>query len=156
MQSFSWTYTLHYFPYISIKLGIHLQQAPIPNSQIAQDVLDQTQMIYQDEEMLCKRASKTMLITTKRPTLQNSKKQNVSMFYCRQPIINGVKFLFANSVGLGRIILKMSYKTTIFWYAKLAPRRGKCLTVCDCVISHPNNPYAIYKSRLKNGNVIQK
>ena len=33
---------------LELKLGIRPQQAPFPISQIAQDVLDQTQMIYQD------------------------------------------------------------------------------------------------------------
>ena len=38
------------FPYyvLDLKLGIHPQQQPIPTSQIAQDVLDQTEMIRQD------------------------------------------------------------------------------------------------------------
>ena len=31
-----------------LKLGIRPQQAPIPTSQIAQDVLEQTEMVYQD------------------------------------------------------------------------------------------------------------
>ena len=33
---------------LDLKLGIHPQQQPIPTSQIAQDVLDQTEMIHQD------------------------------------------------------------------------------------------------------------
>ena len=33
---------------LDLKLGIRAQQQPIPTSQIAQDVLEQTQMIYQD------------------------------------------------------------------------------------------------------------
>ena len=33
---------------LDLKLGIRLQQLSIPTSQIAQDVLDQTEMIYQD------------------------------------------------------------------------------------------------------------
>ena len=33
---------------MDLKLGIHPQQQPIPTSQIAQDVLEQTEMIHQD------------------------------------------------------------------------------------------------------------
>ena len=33
---------------LDLKLGIHPQQQPIPTSQIAQDILEQTEMIYQD------------------------------------------------------------------------------------------------------------
>ena len=33
---------------MDLKLGIHSQQQPIPTSQIAQDVLDQTEMIHLD------------------------------------------------------------------------------------------------------------
>ena len=42
---------LHWrFPYsvLDIKLGVRPQQVPIPTSQIAQNVVDQTEMIYQD------------------------------------------------------------------------------------------------------------
>ena len=37
-------------PYIvlDIEMGIHPQRMPIPNSQIAQDVVEQTEMIVQD------------------------------------------------------------------------------------------------------------
>ena len=39
------------FPYnvLDLKLGIHPQQQPIPTSQIAQEVLEQTEMIHQDD-----------------------------------------------------------------------------------------------------------
>ena len=33
---------------LDLKLGIHPQQQPIPTSQIAQDVVEQTEMIHQD------------------------------------------------------------------------------------------------------------
>ena len=48
------------FPYniLDLKLGIHPQQAPIPSSQIAQDVLDQTQMIYQE---VCRNATQAFV-----------------------------------------------------------------------------------------------
>ena len=36
------------YNFLDLKLGIRTQQQPIPTSQIAQDGLDQTEMIYQD------------------------------------------------------------------------------------------------------------
>ena len=39
-----------------IKLGIRSQQAHIPTSQIVQDVLEQTEMIYQDVRKNAKQA----------------------------------------------------------------------------------------------------
>ena len=64
---------------LDLKLGIRSQQQPIPTSQMAQDVLDQTEMIHQDvrkntmQAYIKYKAYKNT--TTKRPTLQNLKKQ---------------------------------------------------------------------------------
>ena len=70
------------FPYsfLDLKLGIPPQQPPIPTSQFAQDVLDQTAMIYLDVR---RNAMKTYIkynaYYDKKPTLQSPKKQNMSM-----------------------------------------------------------------------------
>ena len=63
---------------------------------------------------LCRLTSSTKLITTKNPTLQNSRKQNMFTSYCRKQIIKGAKILFKNSVGLGpytieKVLLNNNY-----------------------------------------------
>ena len=113
-------------------------------------------MVYQDvRKMLCKLISNIQLITEKRPTLQSSKKQIMYMSYSRKQVIKAVKFRLRNFGGLALILLNRCYLTTITWYAKLAPTRRKCFTVCECVNSHPANARLIYELRHKNRKLIR-
>ena len=111
-------------------------------------------------EIQCKLTSHRKRIATKRPTLQSSKKQNMSMFYSRKRIIKWVKFHLQNFSGLALTILRRCYLTTNTWYAKTAPARRKCLTVCECVSSHPTNPsrQTNHATRIKprTGSELQK
>ena len=126
---------------LDLNLGIRPQQQPIPTSQNAQDVLEQSESIHQDvRKNACKLTSNTKLITTEKRTLQSSKKQIMYTSHSRKRIIKGLKFCLQNFGGLGRTFLKMCYLTTIIWYAKLAPTRRKCFIVCECVSSHRANP----------------
>ena len=105
-----------------MKLGNHPQQPSIPNSQYAQDIFDQTEMIYQDVRKSAMQAyNKKKLNATKGSTLQSSKRQNMYMSYSRKRIIKGVKFHLQDFGGLARKLLKRWYLTTIIWYAKMAP-----------------------------------
>ena len=74
----------------------------------------------------------------------------------RQPIIKGVKLHLRNSGGLGDTLFKNCYRTTIFWYAEVAPTGRKCFIARDCASSHPDNHYPMYKLRHKHGNPIRK
>ena len=56
---------------------------------------------------------------------------------------------------MARRILRRCYRTTIIWYAKLAPTRCNCFIVCECVSSHPANPQLTYESRHKKINPIR-
>ena len=67
---------------LDLKLRTRPQQQPIPTSQTAQDVIDQTEMMF--AKIPCKLTSNTKPITTKRPTLQNSKKRIMYTFYRRK------------------------------------------------------------------------
>ena len=111
---------------LDLKLGTFPQETPIPTSKIAQDILGQTEMIHQEvRKKIYRLTSNINLIRTKKPTLQNSKKQIMFTFYNRKQIITGVKFLLRNSDGLGRTLLKRCYQTTIFCWTKLASTRRK-------------------------------
>ena len=112
---------------LDFKLGIRPQQQPVPTSQIAQDVLEQTEMIHQDvRKNIMQAYNNTKPIMTKRPTLQNSKKQIMCTSCNRKPIIKVAKFHSQNFDGLACTLSKKYYQRTIIWYAKLAPKRRKC------------------------------
>ena len=100
--------------------------------------------------------SNIKLITTKKLTPQSSRKQITCMSYSQKQIIKAVKIFLRNSDALGRTLLKTRYPTTILWYAKLALKRRKCFTACDCVGSQTDNLYPIFISHHKNGNLNQK
>ena len=88
-------------------MGIRPQKASTPKLPIAQNVFEQTEMIYQDvHKMPCKLTSNTMLDKTRKPTLQNTKKQVISMSYSPKRITKGVKFFLQKFGVLGFILLK--------------------------------------------------
>ena len=94
-------------------------------------------------KMPCKLTSNIKPITTKRPRLQNSKRQNMYNFYRRKRIIKEVKLRLQIFGGLALKLLKKCYRTTIIWYPNMARTRRKCFIVCKCVHSHPTNPHLI-------------
>ena len=104
------------FPYsvLNLKLRIRPQKQPIPTSQTAQEVLEQTEMIHQDVRKNAMQAyiKYEKLITTKKPTLQSSKKQIMYISYSRKRIIKEVKIHLQNFDGLTRILLKRCYQIT--------------------------------------------
>ena len=142
---------------LDLNLRIRPQQAPIPLTNLPKMFLIKhrwsTKMFA---EMLCKRTSNTKLITTKRPTLQDSENQNIYTSYSRKLIIKAAKILLRNFGGLVLTLLKKCFLLKFIWYSKLAPTRCKCFIACECVSSRPANPYLTYESRHKKGNLIRK
>ena len=112
---------------LDLKLGIRPQQQPIPTSQIAQEVLEQTEMIHQ---VVCKNIMQAYIkykaFMTRKPMLPTLKKQITYTSCSRKRIINAAKFFLRNFVGLARILSKKYYPTIIIWYAKLVLTRRKC------------------------------
>ena len=106
--------------------------------------------------ILCRRILNTKPTKTKRPTLQNLKKQITYISCSRKRIIREAKFHSQNFAGWARILLRKRYRTTIIWYEKLALTRRKCFTECECVSSHPANHQPIYASTRTNTNLIPK
>ena len=78
------------------------------------------------------------------------------MSYSRKQITRWVKFLSRKFGRMVPTLLKRCYQATTIWYSKLAPTRWNCFIACDCVRSQPDNPYLMYKSGCKNGNLIRK
>ena len=139
-----------------IKLGIRPQQQPIPTSQIAQDVLHQTEMIHQDfRKNSVQSYIKYKAYYDKKANASKLKKQIMYTFYKRKRIIKGVRLHLQNFGGLTRTLLKSCYRTTIIWYAKLSPTKRKCFSVCEWANSQPANPHPTDESRHKNINPIR-
>ena len=105
---------------LDLKLGIRPQQQPIPTSPIAQDILEQTEMIHQDVHK--------NTIMTKRPTLQSLKKPIMCISCSQKRITKEAKSHSPNFDGLARTLLRKCYQIIIIWYAKLAQTRRNCCT----------------------------
>ena len=105
-------------------MGIRPQNIPSPDSEIAQDVLEQTEIIFQD----VRRNAMQAYIKYK---AYYDKKANASKFkqsdyvYSQKQITKEVNIPLQNFVGLDHILLKKYYRTIIIWYAKLAPIKRK-------------------------------
>ena len=93
---------------LDLKLGIRPQQQPIPTSQIAQDVLDQTEMIHQD---VCKNA----MLAYIKYTAYYDRKANASKLkeavyvYVLQPKADhqGSKIPFTEFLWIGPCIIEI-------------------------------------------------
>ena len=111
---------------LDLKMGSRPQKIPPPDSQIAQDVLEQTEAIFQDvRKMPCKLISNTKRIMMGMQTPQNSNKPITSLYYSQKQITKGVKFPLQTFAGSGHILLKRCYPTIIIWYTKSALTRRK-------------------------------
>ena len=111
---------------LDLKMGIRPQEISPPNSEIAQDVLEQTEAIFQN----VRRNSMQAYIKYK---AYYDKKANASKLkqseyvYTLQPKADhqGSKFSFTDFRGSAHTSLRKYYPTIITWYAKLAPTRRK-------------------------------
>ena len=145
------------FKTLDLKLGVRPQQTPFLTSQIAQQVLDQAQMIHQDyrpKSMQAYIENKTYYVKT----FSASKLKEADCVNVLQPKADhqGGKLRCAEFRWVSISFLKKCYQKTFIWYTQLAPTRRKCFIARECVSSHPDNPYLIYKSHHKNGKPIRK
>ena len=129
---------------LDLKLGIRPQLQPIPTSQIAQDVLEQTVMIHQDVRKNTMQAYiKYKAYYDKKANASKVKEtdyvQIMYTSYSQKRIIKAANFHSQIFDGLARILSKKYCQTIIIWYAKLAPTRRKCFIGWECVSLHPAN-----------------
>ena len=140
-----------------LKLGIRPQKIPAPDSEIAPDVLEQTETIFQD----VRRNAMQAFIKYKAyydKTANATKPKQCDYVYILQPkrIIREAKFHSQTFGGSGHILLRKYYPTIIMWYAKLAPIKHKSCTKWSYANSHPDNQYPTYQSHHANGNQTRK
>ena len=126
---------------LDLKLGIRPEQPPVLTSQIAYDILYQTETIHQEDRKNAMQAYiKYKAYYDKKANSSRLKKQFLYTSYNRKRIIKGVKFPSGNFGGLTLTLLRRCHITTLNWYAKIAPTRRKCFIVCECANSHPPIP----------------
>ena len=118
-------------PYIllDLKLENRPQQQPVPTSQFAQDVLDQTEMIHQDVcKMSCKLTSNIKLITTKKANA--SKLKEADYVYVLQPKADHrrSKIPFTEFRWIGPYIIEKVLPNNIY----LVPKIGTNKTQVNC------------------------
>ena len=90
-----------------LKMGIRPQKIPSPESQIAEDVLERTEMIFQDVRKNAMQAHiKYKAYYDKKPMPRNLNKPITCTYYSQKQITKGAKFPFQIFVGLDHILLK--------------------------------------------------
>ena len=106
-----------------LKMGIRPKKTPSPDSQTDQDVLEQTEMIFQD----VRKNSMQAYIKYKAyyDKKANASKPITSTYYSQKQITKGAKFLLEIFGELDHILLKRCYRTTIIWCANLESMRPK-------------------------------
>ena len=102
-----------------LKMGIRPQKIPPPDSQISQDVLEQTETIFQDVR------KNAMQAYIKYKAYYDRNKPIMSLYYSRKQTTKGVKFPLQTFAGSGHILLKRCHPTKLIWYAKSALKRRK-------------------------------
>ena len=141
---------------LDLKLGIHPKQIPIPTLQIAQDVLDQTEMIYQGAHKKAMKAyNKHKVYYDKKANASKLKRQNMCMSYNRKQSIKS-KVLFTEFRRIGPFNFEKLLPNNNYLVRKIGTNKTKVL---DCMRLHqftPDNPYPKWKSRLDSGNLIWK
>ena len=92
---------------LDLKMGIRPLKTPPLDSQIAQDVLEQTESIFRDvRKMPCEPISNTKRNMIGKQTPQNSNNPITSLYYSRKQITKRLKSPLQTFAGSGHIILK--------------------------------------------------
>ena len=110
---------------LDIKMGIRPQKIPSPDSEIAQDALEQTEMIFQDVRRNAMQAYIKYKSYYDKKTNASKLETNLITFtfYSQKQITKEVKFPLKIFGGLDHFLLKRCYPTINIWYPKLALKR---------------------------------
>ena len=138
-------------------MGIRSQKPAIPKSHIAQDALEQTEMIFQGVR---KNAMQTYIkykaYYGKNQMPLNPKIDITSVWYNLKQIIKAVTFFSQTSVGLGPTSLKKLYVITTLWYAISEQRKRRSFIARNYDLSRLENPNVTSKLRHKDGDMTLK
>ena len=135
-----------------LKIGIRPQKIPSPNSEIPQDVLEQTETISQD----VKRNAMQAYIKYKAYYDEKANASKLKQFCSQKQITEEVNSPLQIFGGFDHILVKRYCLTIIFWYAKLAPKKRKFCTEWGCANSYPAKQNQTYQWHHANGNQTRK
>ena len=111
---------------LDFKIRIHPQKVQTPNSQTAQNMLEQTEMICQGVRKNAMQAYiEYKAYYDKKGNASKRKKKNIFRSYSRKQLTKEAKFPLQIFVGFDLTLLKGCYQTAYIWCAKLAPLRRK-------------------------------
>ena len=104
---------------LDLKMGIRPQKIPSPDSQIAPDVLEQTEINFQDVRKNAKQAYiKYKAYYVEKTNASKLRHADYVFVLQLKADHQGVKFLLQIFAGSDYILLKRCYPTRIIWYAK--------------------------------------
>ena len=104
---------------LDLKMGIRPQKIHSPDSEIAADVLEQTEMNFQEVLKNAMQAYiKYRAYYDEKPMPQTLNKLITFTSYHQKQITKEAKFFLQISCGLDLILLKSCYRTRYNWYAK--------------------------------------
>ena len=107
-------------------MGFRPQKIPSPDSEIAQNVIEQTEMIFQNVRRNAMQAFiKYKAYYDKKANASKLKQSDYVYYYSQKQITKEVKFPLQIFGGSDHILLKKFYRTINIWYSKLAPIRRK-------------------------------
>ena len=134
-------------------MGVRPRKIPSPDSKIAQDVLEQTDTIFQDVRRTAMHAyiKYKAYYDKKKPMPQNLNNLITFTFYSQKQFTKEAEFLLQIFDGLDHILFQKYYRTINIWYAKMAPIKRKFFTEWGYANSHPANSYQIYQLHHANG-----
>ena len=132
---------------LDLKMGIRPQKNPSPDSQIAQDVLEQTEIIFQDvlKNVMQAYIKYKAYYDKKKPMPRNWNRPILCFYYSQKQITKGVKFPLQIFAGSDHLLLKRCYQRIIIWFAKLALITRKFFIELGYDNSHPANRYQTYQ-----------
>ena len=142
---------------VDLKMGIRPQKTSSPDSEIAQDVLEQTEAIFQDVR------KNAMQVYIKYKAYYD-KKANASKLkqseyvYILQPKADhlGSKIPFTDFRWIGPYIIEKVLPNNNYLVRKIGTNKTQILHRMICVNSHPASQYQTHQSHHANGNQTRK
>ena len=144
------------YNFLDLKMVVCPQIIPAPDSQITQDVLEQTELVFQDVRKKAIQPYIKYKAYYVKKANASKLKQVTFTSYNQKWITKEAKFFSQTSDGLDPILSKRWYQTTIIWYSKLAPIGRKYLVESGCANSQSSSPHQIYKSHHMSRNQTRK
>ena len=142
---------------LDLKMGIRPQEIPPPNSQIAQDVLEQTETILQDVRKITMQAYiKYKAYYDKKANASKLKKADYVFILQPKAEHQGSKIPFTDFRCIGPYIIEKVLPNNNYLVAKLALTRRKSFIEWICDNSHPAKRHRTYQSHNPSGNQTRK